>query len=275
MTRNKARVIALYLPQFHPIPENDEWWGKGFTEWTNTAKAKPLFRGHIQPHLPADLGFYDLRAPETRMAQAEMAREHGIEGFSYWHYWFAGKRLLERPFNEVLQSGEPDFPFCLGWANETWTGIWHGSPGRVLIEQTYPGIEDYKRHFQVVLEAFEDPRYMTVDGKPIFMIYMPKKLPNPREFTDCWRELADKAGLKVDDVITAVGSTKLSAQTALADAIKTYKPGDKVDLAVTRGSQTLTLPVELGAAADNKDTAWLGIRYTPVIPGNRFRFPGG
>ena len=109
----RARLIALYLPQYHPIPENDEWWGKGFTEWTNTANAKPMFRGHYQPHVPADLGFYDLRLPETRAAQADMAREYGIEAFCYFHYWFAGHRLLERPFNEVLSSGEPDFPFCL------------------------------------------------------------------------------------------------------------------------------------------------------------------
>lgn len=190
-----ARVIALYLPQFHPIPENNEWWGKGFTEWTNTAKAKPLFRGHVQPHLPADLGFYDLRVPETRIAQAELAREHGVEGFCYWHYWFAGKRLLERPFNEVLRSGEPDFPFCLGWANETWTGIWHGTPNRILIEQTYPGVQDYTRHFEAVREALEDPRYMKVDGKPIFMVFRPDSLPDTKAFAECWKEMASRTGL--------------------------------------------------------------------------------
>ena len=133
-----ARAIAQYLPQFHPIPENDLWWGKGFTEWTNTAKARPMFRGHYQPHLPADLGFYDLRVPETRAAQADLARAYGIEAFCYYHYWFAGKRIIERPFMDVLASGEPDFPFCLCWANQTWTGIWHGAPDRILIEQTYP-----------------------------------------------------------------------------------------------------------------------------------------
>ncbi len=196
MTNYKCRAIALYLPQFHPIPENNEWWGPGFTEWTNVTKATPLFRGHIQPHLPADLGLYDLRVPEARIAQAELARAYGIEGFCYWHYWFAGRRLLERPFNEVLASGQPDFPFCLAWANETWTGIWHGALNRILTEQTYPGRADYEQHFRALLEAFQDPRYITVDGKPLFCVYRPGKLPEPREFTDCWRELAAKAGLK-------------------------------------------------------------------------------
>jgi lipopolysaccharide biosynthesis protein len=189
-----ARVIAFYLPQFHPIPENDEWWGKGFTEWTNTAKAKPLFRGHYQPHVPADLGFYDLRVPETRIAQAQLARDHGIEAFCYFHYWFAGKRILERPFKEVLTSGQPDFPFCLCWANQTWTGIWHGAPDRILIEQTYPGMEDHRRHFESLLPAFSDRRYLRVDGKPLFVIYNPRKLPDSRRVTDLWRELATKSG---------------------------------------------------------------------------------
>ncbi len=195
--QTKARLIAFYLPQFHPIPENDRWWGTGFTEWTNVAKARPLFSGHYQPHVPADLGFYDLRVPETRLAQAEMARKYGVEGFCYWHYWFAGKRLLERPFNEVLNSGQPDFPFCLAWANQTWTGIWHGAPNRILMEQTYPGKQDYETHFYALLDAFGDERYIKVDGKPLFVVYNPLEIPVPRrEFTDHWRELAVKAGLK-------------------------------------------------------------------------------
>ncbi|MFC2029456.1 glycoside hydrolase family 99-like domain-containing protein [Chloroflexota bacterium] len=193
--QTRGRLIAFYLPQFHPIPENDRWWGPGFTEWTNVAKARPLFRGHYQPHIPADLGFYDLRLPETRASQAEMAREHGIEGFCYWHYWFAGKRLLERPFAEVLRSGEPDLPFCLAWANQSWTGVWHGAPDRVLIEQTYPGRLDHEAHFNALLEAFWDPRYLTMDGRPIFLVNNPNGLPNPGQFTDCWRELAIRSNL--------------------------------------------------------------------------------
>ena len=148
----KARIIAFYLPQYHPIPENDAWWGKGFTEWTNVGKAKPLYRGHYQPRVPADLGYYDLRVPETRQAQADMARSYGVEGFMYWHYWFGGgKRLLERPFNEVLASGEPDFPFALAWANETWKGFAHGLTNRnTLIEQRYLGEQDYIERNQLI-----------------------------------------------------------------------------------------------------------------------------
>jgi lipopolysaccharide biosynthesis protein len=192
----RARVVAFYLPQFHPIPENDVWWTKGFTEWTNVAKARPLFPGHEQPRVPADLGFYDLRVAETRAAQAQLAREHGIEGFCYWHYWFAGRRLLERPFQEVLGSGQPDFPFCLAWANESWTGVWNGEPDKTLVAQTYPGEADYVRHFQSLLSSFADDRYIQVDGKPLFVVYKPEALPEPRRFTDLWNRLAIKAGLR-------------------------------------------------------------------------------
>ena len=191
-----CRAIAFYLPQFHPIPENDEWWGKGFTEWVNVARARPLFRGHYQPHIPADLGFYDLRVPEVRVAQAEMAAEYGIEGFCYWHYWFGGKRLLERPFNEVLASGEPRFPFCLAWANHSWTGIWDAKPGKVLIEQKRLGDSDTIAHFREVLPAFKDERYITVEDKPVFVVFRPREIPEPERFTDMWRQMAVESGLK-------------------------------------------------------------------------------
>ncbi len=190
-----ARAIAFYLPQFHPIPENDLWWGKGFTEWTNTAKARPMFNGHYQPHVPADLGFYDLRVAETRVQQAEMAATYGIEGFCYYHYWFAGRRILERPFNEMVVSSSPDFPFCVCWANETWSGIWHGVPNKILIEQTYPGEADHRAHFAALLPAFHDPRYIRVDGKPVFIIYQPLQVPDVRGTLQLWRAMAAEAGL--------------------------------------------------------------------------------
>jgi hypothetical protein len=190
------RAIAFYLPQYHPIPENDLWWGKDFTEWTNVRNAKPLYAGHKQPRVPGELGYYDLRDAGTRKAQAEMARAAGISGFCYWHYWFSGKRLLERPFAEVLQSGEPDFPFCLGWANESWSGIWHGNPEKTLMEQNYLGPEDEERHFRLLEKAFHDPRYMTIDGRPIFYVYKPRRIPECARFVDHWQNLAVKAGLK-------------------------------------------------------------------------------
>lgn len=190
------RLIALYLPQYHPIPENNQWWGMGFTEWTNVTKAKKLFPGHNQPNLPADLGFYDLRVPEARNQQATLAKEHGIEGFCYYHYWFGGRRIIERPFNEVLSTGEPDFPFCLCWANETWSGIWHGNPKKILIEQTYPGLDDHQAHFDALLPAFRDPRYITADGKPMFLIYRPMNIPNVKDTMELWRKMATDAGLK-------------------------------------------------------------------------------
>lgn len=191
----QARLIAFYLPQFHPIPENDAWWGKGFTEWTNVAKAKPLFRGHYQPHIPADLGFYDLRLPEVRQAQAEMAREYGIHGFCYYHYWFHGKQLLERPFREVLESGQPDFPFCLCWANESWTRTWDGKESNVLVQQTYSEQDDLS-HIQALLPALLDPRYIRLGGKPLLLVYRATQLPNPRRTAQIWREEAVRAGLE-------------------------------------------------------------------------------
>ncbi|MBC7388155.1 MAG: glycoside hydrolase family 99-like domain-containing protein [Opitutaceae bacterium] len=191
----RARLIAYYLPQFHPLPENDKHWGKGFTEWTNVAKAKPLFKGHYQPHLPTELGYYDLRVPEVRKEQADLAREYGIEGFCYWHYWFGGKRVLERPFEEVVKSGEPDFPFCLCWANHSWSAIWVGDAKKIIFEQTYPGKEDWENHFYALIPAFKDPRYIKVDGKLLFSVFAPKDIPDCKAFTDAWRELAKKEGI--------------------------------------------------------------------------------
>lgn len=195
--KEKVRLMAFYLPQYHPIPENNEWWGKGFTEWLNVAKARPLFKGHYQPYIPTDLGFYDLRVPETREAQAEMAAKYGISGFCYWHYWFGGgKRLLDRPINEVLASKKPNFPFCFTWANETWSGIWHGCPNRILMKQTYPGPKDDESHFYEVLKAFQDNRYISINGKKVFIIFKPYELPEPERFINLWRQLAQKEGLK-------------------------------------------------------------------------------
>ena len=189
-----VRLIALYLPQFHPIAENDEWWGKGFTEWTNVVKAKPLFSGHYQPHLPSDFGFYDLRVPEVRQGQADLAKEYGIYGFCYYHYWFNGRRILERPFNEVLTSGKPDLPFCLCWANENWTRLWDGKADYILLKQEYSS-EDDLRHIKSLLPALRDERYIRINGKPLLLIYRTELLPNPARTAEIWREAATREGV--------------------------------------------------------------------------------
>jgi GT2 family glycosyltransferase/ADP-heptose:LPS heptosyltransferase/Tfp pilus assembly protein PilF len=190
----KPRLIAFYLPQFHPIPENNQWWGKGFTEWTNVAKALPLFPGHYQPHKPGRLGFYDLRLLETRVAQAKMAETAGIHGFCYYHYWFNGKRLLDHPLSEVLRSRDPDFPFCICWANENWTRVWNGGSKDILIKQEYNERDDAE-HIRYLCELFRDRRYIRIHGKPLFLVYRPRQFPNPLRTTLIWREAAKKNGI--------------------------------------------------------------------------------
>ncbi len=189
------RLIALYLPQFYPTPYNDEWWGRGFTEWTNVVQGRPHFEGHYQPHLPADLGFYDLRLPEAREAQADLAREYGIHGFCYYHYWFSGRRILERPLDEVLASGKPTLPFCLSWANESWTRTWNGNDNKVLLQQSYSP-EDDLRHIQHLLPILSDDRYIQVDGKPMLLVYRVELLPDPVATAEIWRREAEKYGLR-------------------------------------------------------------------------------
>jgi hypothetical protein len=192
-----ARALAFYLPQFYPTPENDAWWGRGFTEWTNVGRAKPLFRGHYQPRVPADLGYYDLRVPEVRVQQAEMAREAGIEGFCYWHYWFAGRRLLDRVFAEVVASGSPDYPFCLCWANHSWKAkTWDPAiPDRMLMEQTYSGPSDYESQFMALLPAFRDKRYIRHEGRLLYGIFEPGDIPDMAEMARIWNDLAARNGL--------------------------------------------------------------------------------
>lgn len=213
----KARVIAYYLPQFHPIPENDEAWGPGFTEWTNVAKAKPQFRGHYQPRIPADLGFYDLRLPEVREQQAELAREAGIEGFCYYHYWMGnGKLLLQRPFEEVLKSGKPNFPFCLCWANHEWTTkTWqNGGKTKMIAPMVYGGEEDYIAHFNYIVPALKDKRYICVDGKPLFSIYDPYNFTDVCHFMEIWRKLALSNGLPGIHFSAMINNTTTIRRTA-------------------------------------------------------------
>ena len=221
---HKAKVIAFYLPQFHPIAENDNWWGKGFTEWTNVAKAKPLFHNHYQPKVPADLGFYDLRVPEIRQQQAQLAREAGVDAFCYWHYWLGGgKQLMEYPLQEVVKSKNPDFPFCLGWANHTWyKKAWNSSVSRFsqekLIEQTYP-IEDIDKHFHTMLPMFQDDRYYRLHNKLVFLIYDPLSIPYLKEFMERWQDLASQYNLPGFYFIAQVDANTIKKDYSMFDAV--------------------------------------------------------
>jgi hypothetical protein len=194
MDNINLRAIAFYLPQYHAIPENDKWWGEGFTEWTNVRKARARFAGHYQPRVPAELGYYDLRDPKVQAAQAELAKAHGISGFCYYHYWFNGKRLLEHPINEIIQSGKPDFPFCLCWANENWTRRWDGEEREVLMAQDHSHQDD-REHIESLIPVFRDQRYIRVNGKPLFLVYKTNLLPDPKKTAEIWREVAFKAGI--------------------------------------------------------------------------------
>lgn len=208
-------VIAYYLPQFYPIPENDEWWGEGFTEWTNVTKAKPLFCGHYQPKLPGELGFYDLRDVETIRKQVALAKEAGISAFCLWHYWFGNNKvLLEKPLQLILENKDIDFPICLGWANESWEAkVWNAkdsSGNRVLMQQEYGGKEEIAAHFDYVSKALRDKRYYRIDGRPVFVVYQPLMLPDANAFLDEFNKLIKKSGIA--ESFYFIGHTKDDAQ---------------------------------------------------------------
>jgi predicted O-methyltransferase YrrM len=198
-----VKIFAFYLPQFHPVPENDRWWGKGYTEWSRVTRARPLFDDHYQPHLPERLGFYDLRLPETRAAQAALASRYGINGFCYYYYSFGAKRLLDRPLAEMLASGQPDFPFCLCWANENWTRRWDGDESQLLIEQRY-GPELDLALIDELMPYFLDRRYLRVRGAPVLLVYRPGSMPEPYATIARWREAARRCGLPDLHVVAAL-----------------------------------------------------------------------
>jgi len=191
-----TQLWSFYLPQFHPIPENDHWWGRGFTEWTNVKTAKPQFPGHHQPHQPdPDLGYYDLREPEVMVRQAALARKYGIHGFVFYHYWFEGRRLLEKPVASILENKHFKMPFCLCWANENWSRRWDGMDDDVIMRQTYSATDDLA-HIRELIPFFRDERYCKHRGRPVLLVYRSEDLPDPEQTAELWRQEVRKAGFK-------------------------------------------------------------------------------
>lgn len=194
---NKMKVIAFYLPQFHAIPENDKFWGKGFTEWTNTCKAEPLFEGHYQPRIPLNGNYYNLLDDDVKKWQVSLAKQYDVFGFCYYHYWFKdGKKLLEKPLEQMLRNPEVDLPFCISWANENWSKRWDGGNQEIIAEQDYGGEKEWRSHLEYLVPFFLDPRYITLNGNPVFLIYKPEQIPNLHEMLSFWQLEIRKYGFK-------------------------------------------------------------------------------
>ena len=220
----RPKLLAFVLPQFHRIAENDAWWGEGFTEWTNVRKARPCFPGHLQPRVPAEQRYYDLLDPATQDWQAQLARAHGVHGFCYYHYWFGGRQLLEKPVQLLLRRGEPDLPFCLAWANEPWTRAWDGGENEVLMPQVYGDEADWEKHFDYLLQAFRDPRYIRVDGRPMFLIYRSANIDVCEPMLATWRRLAERAGLPGLHIVSMLTSFPVDRRTSIFDAFAEFEP---------------------------------------------------
>ena len=238
------RSIAFYLPQFHPFAENDRWWGKGFTEWSNVTRAQPNFAGHYQPHLPADLGFYDLRIAQVMEEQANLARRYGLGGFCFYYYWFAGKRLLELPIERMLDSGKPDFPFCLCWANENWTRRWDGQNDQVLMAQSHSEQDDEAVILDLI-RFFRSPNYIRIDGRPLLVVYRVTLFPDFARTAALWREVCRREGIG-EIYLSMVESFEL-----IHDNFHPSKYG--CDASVEFPPQQLADPIEPSGAIVNPD----------------------
>jgi hypothetical protein len=218
------KIIAFHLPQFHTIPENDMWWGTGFTEWTNTKKAEPLFDRHHQPREPLNDNYYNLLDESAREWQANLAQSYGIYGFCYYHYWFTGKKLLEKPLENILELGSPQFPFCLCWANHSWTRTWDGKDREILIEQKYGNENDWELHFNYLLQYFSDERYIRIDDKPLFVIFNPVSIPRCDEMLSFWNEMALGKGFKGIYFLEMLTSHKNTKDSKIFDGQIEFEP---------------------------------------------------
>lgn len=221
---SKPKIIAFYLPQFHTIPENDKWWGEGFTEWTNTKKAKPLFEGHYQPKTPLNDNYYNLLDEKTQEWQAKIAKEHGIYGFCYYHYWFNGKMLLEKPMENMLRNKNIELPFCMSWANEPWARTWDGKDKEVLMPQTYGDKGDWENHFNYLLKFFKDERYIKLEGKPVMLIYRTNNIDKCDEMIGYWNEMAQENGFKGIYVVETLNSFQSEPSIENSQAVVEFEP---------------------------------------------------
>ncbi|MDD5365096.1 MAG: glycoside hydrolase family 99-like domain-containing protein [Gallionellaceae bacterium] len=229
--KGDVRLVAFFLPQFHPIRENDEWWGKGFTEWTNVVRAEPLYPGHYQPHQPEELGFYDLRLRETRRQQIRLAKVHGIDAFCYHYYWFSGTRLLHEPLDDMLADSESDMPFCLCWANENWTRRWNGGDQDILIEQKYRK-DDPENFIRDIAPFLTDPRYLRVDGRPLLIVYRPQEIPDICAVAEEWRMHSRSLGIGDIHLCAALTFNNLDYTQFGFDSGVEFPPHNRVLLGV-------------------------------------------
>ncbi|MCA4015308.1 glycoside hydrolase family 99-like domain-containing protein [Vibrio vulnificus] len=248
------KIFAFYLPQFHEIPENNEWWGEGFTEWVNVKSAKALFTGHNQPRTPLNNNYYDLKNSEVMASQAAMARKYGVDGFCFYHYWFGGKQLLQKPLLALLENKNIDVEFCLSWANEPWARTWDGRDKDVLMPQQYGGKKDWKSHFLYLVQFFKDPRYTKIDGKPMLLIYKSKDIPNFDEMLEYWDTLAAQYGF-VDGlhIVETMGGKQSEPVSTLSSAVVEFEPS-----------------LSLGKGADK--AFWLINKFKMVLNKGLYRF---
>lgn len=221
------KIIAFYLPQFHTFPENDQWWGKGFTEWTNVKKAKPLFKGHYEPRVPLNNNYYYLLDKKVWKWQIETAHKYGVYGFCFYHYWFSGKKLMHKPIELFLQNKDLDQNFCICWANETFSRRWNGHEEDVLIKQEHGDKLEWKEHFEYLLPYFLDSRYIKIDGKPLFVLYKPEIFPNYIDMFEYWNQLALQAGLPGMKfaIQSAIWNNKKSIDDSHVDYRIMFEPG--------------------------------------------------
>jgi lipopolysaccharide biosynthesis protein len=267
-----VKLIAFHLTQFHPIPENDEWWGEGFTEWTNARRGRPFYPRHRQPQLPGELGFYDLREHRSRAAQAALARRFGIDAFCYYYYWFGGKRLLERPVEAMLAGGPPDLPFCLCWANENWTRRWDGKNDEILIAQRHSP-EDDVAMMRDLIRHFRDPRYLRIGGRPLLIVYRSDLLPDSQATVGRWRDECSRAGVG-ELYLCLVRRFDMRPNGAAGfDAMVDFPPHGHIAAEITRAVRGLDRRFR-GRIFDFRDLVRDALHRYPLSRGGLPNYPG-